>query len=176
MDRFPPRPITSYTNGARSEVMSRIPSVVDYCWLWLLHDDPVFGSKFRRIFVPCHFGYADDHPDWTVLADKDILRDFHEIRQTLSLNLVEHSNPEIAAFVQNRSQRVKPTINFTPFYHTIVEELATAINSGEGRLSQDRAILSFDQLVVAVIITFFHELEHLYLRWVSFPCASYGGI
>jgi hypothetical protein len=57
-------------------------------------------SKFRRIFVPCHFGYADDHPDWTALADKDILQDFHEIKQTLSLNLVEHSDPEIAAFLR----------------------------------------------------------------------------
>jgi hypothetical protein len=176
MDRFPPRSITCYTNGARSEVMSRLPSVVDYCWSWLLHDDPVFGSKFRRIFVPCHFGYADDHPDWTVRTDKEILRDFHEIRQTLSLNLAERSNAEVGAFVHDRSQKVKPTINFTPIYHTIMEELAIAITSGEGRLSRDCAMLSFDQLVVAVIITFFHEFTHFYLRWVSFPCASYVGI
>lgn len=175
MNHFPSQQMPFHPlSGAQSEVPSRIPSIIDHCWLWLLDDSPITGSTFRRLFVPAHYGYLDQHPDWGLDLDRVILKDFHDIKRTLSVRLVEHADPDIAAFVQNHSQVEHPTINFTLFYQDITENLAAVASSGEGKFSREGALASFDQLVLAVVITFLHELGHLYLRWVSSHTASYG--
>jgi hypothetical protein len=126
------------------------------------------------MFVPAHYAYGDKHPDWGLDLDRAILKDFHAIRQALSVCLVEHADSEVAAFVRNHSQLDNPTINFTLFYQEIAEKLSAVITSGDGKLSREGALASFNQLVLAIVITFLHELGHLYLRWVRSQIAYCG--
>jgi hypothetical protein len=174
MDRFPSQQIPFHPlSGVRSEVPSHIPSVIDYCWTWLLDDSSITGSTFRRPFVPVYYAFADKHPDWGLDQDCAILEDFHAIKHILSVCLVEHADPNIAAFVHNHSQVDNPTINFTLFYQEITENLSSVVSSGDGKSSRE-ALASFDHLVLAIMITFLHQLGHLYLQWVSFHNAYYG--
>jgi hypothetical protein len=158
--------------GEVSECMSRIPAIIQHCWAWLLDPSPAAGSTFRRVFVDCFYGYDADKSDvrWSTGIDLRILNEFQQLHASHVVNLSHHptmKNHEVAAFVTNRSQVRDPMIHFTPYYHDLIELLVKVIESGDGVLAREGAIASSNHVVLGVALTFFHELGHLYLRWVS---------
>jgi hypothetical protein len=158
--------------GEVSECMSRIPAIIQHCWAWLLDPSLGAGSTFRRVFVDCFHRYDVDKSDvrWSKDIDLRMLNEFQQLNASHVVDLSDHptmKNHEIAAFVVDRSQTRNPMIHFTPYFHDLIESLIKVIESGDGVLAREGVTASFNHTVLGVALTFFHELGHLYLCWVS---------
>jgi hypothetical protein len=150
-------------------IPSRIPSIVDACWALLLNEKPLAGYQYRRIYLPAYFEYKQqNYVEWESSLDQGILEDLKEIHDNIVLRLQPHPDPLVFAFVEERAQNTDPTINFSYYYQNLFDMLDTAIVSKDGTM-REGALASFNHVLLSVIITFFHELKHVYLRWVRAP-------
>ena len=135
--------------------------ILDHCLTWLTNDISPDARQLQKLYQPVHKNYVLELAGYAALPDqynnvhlRDVRRDFDTLAKYLSIQVTTEASSTLLGFVATaHDHTTRPIISYTTL---TLEALSTAHTKAEQH-----------HILLAIFILTFHELVHVFGRWVS---------